>query len=231
MSIVGTFPGLNNPLKNTVRAPSNPMDKSTVVSIYPIPLKEKKVTLMPGRFNVPAGSYDKPSILVVGPSSWWKEVDENQPLLEIPVHSVLIAESIVNDYCKGLLKCNMQDAMPGLFSIVGEVTLDVIKTKYKALLDKANDNQKRWYTALVKEADTQWSRTNGNPIAISDLMRLAARELGQNTKEWLQDFQATETIRCVACGNMRNPLYPICPVCKTVVDKDKYTKLGLKQAE
>ena len=55
--------------RRTVRATPNPMDKSTVVSIYPKELNEIKPTIMPGRFRLEPGTYEKPSILVVGSSS------------------------------------------------------------------------------------------------------------------------------------------------------------------
>lgn len=216
--------------RRAIRAEVNPLDKSTVVSIYPIELDEKKPTIQPGRFIVAPGTYESPSILVVGPSSWWRDIDEEQPLIEIPVSSIQIADSIVKDYCNGLLVCNMGDTMPGLFFIPGEHTVAEIKLKHKPLLDKANANQKRWFMALVKLADALWARTNGNPLSISNLMRLAARELALE-KEWLADFQHVEMVRCVACGNMRNPQFPICPVCKAIVDPDRAKTLNLKFAE
>src|SRR5258706_9506503 len=113
--------------RQTVRAPVNPLDKSTVVSIYPRAIEETKYTIQPGVFKIPAGSYKEPSTLVVGPSSWWKELDESQPLLEIPVSSITIADSIVRDYCNGILCCNMGDATPGLFFIPGEHTVTQIQ--------------------------------------------------------------------------------------------------------
>jgi hypothetical protein len=231
MSTVGAFPTMGNIHRRTIRAQVNPLDKSTVISIYPRDIDEVKHTIQPGRFFIPAGTYEKPSILIVGPSSWWRELDDEQPLLEIPVSSIQIADSVVRDYCNGLLACDMADVMPGLFFIPGEVKEIELKTRYKSNLDKARENQKRWYATLVRMGDTLWSRSNGNPLAVSDDMRLAARELGLNTKEWLQDFQAMETIRCVACGSMRNPLFPICPNCKAVIDIEAAKKLNLKFVE
>lgn len=232
MSLVsGVFPGFNDARQIPRRAPVNPLDKSTVVSIYPFEVDERKETIQPGRFIIPPGSYEHPSLLVVGPSSWWRDVDVEQPLLEIPTSSIQIADSIVADYCKGLLACDMQNSKPGLFYIPGQVTVKEVVTNHKKELDRAYQNQRNWYAALVKFADSMWSRSNGNPLAISDNMRIAARELGFNTKEWLQDFQNVEMVRCVACGSMRNPLYPICPTCKAVVDVEKAKSLNLKFSE
>jgi len=197
------------------RAAVNPLDVSTLISVYPRDINVENVTIQPGKFSIPTGNYEKPSMVVIGPSSWWKDVGEDQPLLEIPVSSVVIADSVVNDWSKSLLAFGTE-SRPGFFFLPGEIGSVELKTKYKNHLDKAVANQKRWFGALVQMADTLWSRTNGNPLGISDDMRLAARELGLNTKEWLANFQAVEMVRCFACGNMKNPAYPVCPTCRAI---------------
>lgn len=230
MSQVG-FPGLQNVHKRTVRAPTNPLDRATVVSIIPKLIDEIKHTIQPGRFTILPGTYEKPSLLVVGPSSWWKNLEEEQPLLEIPVSSIQIADSIVRDYTIGLLAATIGEAGPGLFFVQGSVSVEQLKVQHKDKLDEAKRKQNNWFTLLVNLADSLWARTNGNPLAIGDDMRMAARELGLNSKEWLQDFKTQETIKCVGCGNMRNPLYPICPSCHNIIDTELYKKLGIKQVE
>src|SRR6187200_2386767 len=100
---VGEFPGINQVNRRTIRAPVNSLDKSTVVSILPKRIYETKITIQPGVFEIAPGSMEHPSVLVVGASSWWREVDVDQPLLEIPVSSIQVADSIVKDYCNGLL--------------------------------------------------------------------------------------------------------------------------------
>ena len=99
MSAVGQFPGMTqiSAAKRMIKQPVNPMDKSTIVSIYPQEVDEKKVTIQPGRFIIPPGSFEKPSILIVGPSSWWREIDEHQPFLEITCSSVQVAEAVVKE--------------------------------------------------------------------------------------------------------------------------------------
>lgn len=224
------FPGLSDLNRRTVRAPVNPLDKSTVVSIFPKRIDEIKPTVQPGRFIIEPGTYDKPSLLLVTPSSWWREIDEQQPLLEIPVSSIQMAESIVVDYCNGLLGCNMNDSMPGIFVIPGDHNIDKVKKDFKGLLDKARDNQTRWYRELVKIADTLWSRTNGNPLSIGDDMRLAAQELGIKDKPWMQDFSTVALTNCPACGQLRNNSFPVCANCKTILDRKRFDELGLKMA-
>src|SRR5687768_8340890 len=107
MGIVGEFPSLAVTQRKTIRAAVNPLDKCTVVSIFPKEVNETKPTIQPGFFHVDAGSYEHPSLLVVGPSSWWREFDENQPLTEIPQSSVIVANSIVRDFCIGIPMCDM----------------------------------------------------------------------------------------------------------------------------
>jgi hypothetical protein len=214
--------------RRTVRAEINPLDKSTVVSIYPVAIDEKKPTIQPGKFHIPAGTYEKPATLVVGPSSWWRELGDDEPLLEIPQSSILIADSIVRDYAIGLIECNMNDLMPGLFFVPGEVQVKelLIVPKYKAMLDKAKANQDRWWQALVKNADVLWARTNGNPLAISDDARIAARHL-KLEKAWEKDNIMLEMVPCKACGNRNNSNVVVCPTCRVIIDPVKFKEMGL----
>jgi hypothetical protein len=230
MSIVGEFPGHAAFRRRTIRGPVNPLDKTTIVSIYPAEIVETKATISPGRFVIPPGSFEKPAIVVVGPSSWWREIDEDQPLLEIPVSSIQIADSVIKDYCNGILGCNMADSMPGLFYVPGEQTLATIQKSYKHELDMALARQRNWYSMLVKLGDALWARSNGNPLAISDSMRTAAKEMNLN-KDWMKDFTMLDTVRCKACGALLNPMYPVCPTCHAINDPVKAKELGLTFAQ
>jgi hypothetical protein len=213
-AIVGQFA---DPKRRTIRAPVNPMDKCTIVSIFPKDIVEIKHTIQPGRFHIEAGSLQNPALLVVGPSSWWREIDEDQPLLEIPNSSIQIADAVIKDYCNGLLGYNAEAASPGMFYVLGDLPLTEIKERYPHELDKARARQNNWYSILIRLADSLWARSNGNPLTISEDMRMAARELGlQENKDWMKNFQAMEMVRCVACGGLKNPMYPVCPQCKNV---------------
>jgi len=226
---VGGFPGMQSQMTRTLRAPVNPMDKSTVVSIFPKEIHETKNTISPGKFHIDKGSWDKPAILVVGPSSWWKFIDDEQPILEIPCGSTQIANSIVNDYCNGLVGCNMTNSMPGVFWIPGEFDVVTLKLKHQKELEAAKAKQDRFWTALIRFADTFWARTNGSPLCISDEMRIAARELGlAEQKDWMKDFSMLEKLNCKACGSPVKPGYPVCANCHAVVDVELATKLGIK---
>lgn len=228
---VGEFPGMPVTNRRTIRAPINPLDKSTVVSVLPKPIFERKVTIQPGIFEIKAGTFDNPAILVVGSSSWWREVDQDQPLLEIPVSSVQVADSIVRDYCTGILACDMTDQMPGLFYVPGEYTVEKIKKEHMPLLMSAVMKQKKWFMELIRIADILWSRSNGNPLSISEDARLACRELNIHNKPWLGDQQVAELVRCVACGSLRNSQFPICGTCKAIADPELAKKLNLTFAQ
>lgn len=201
--------------RRTVRQYKNPMDRCTVVSILPKDIFEVKHTIEPGVFKIPAGSYEKPSTLIVTGSSWWRDIDIEQPMMEIPVSSIQIAESIVNDYCNGMVGCNMNDCMPGLFFVLGAVTVSDIEKNYQDSLNQANAKQRNWFQLLVKLGDSLWARSNGNPLVISDEMRMGAQILGLD-KVWIKDFQTVELSRCLGCGGLRNPDFPICPTCKLI---------------
>jgi hypothetical protein len=194
----------------------NPLDKCTIVSIYPKAVDEEKATIQPGKFHIDKGSPENPSILVVGGSSWWKDIDPEQDPLEMPRSSVEIADSIITDYCNSLIGVVPGSASPGLFFITGEKKLLEVKTSYKDQLKIANEKQNNWYQILVRLADSLWARANGNPLVIMDDMRLAARSLNLNEKAWLKDYQTIEKVPCKGCGTLKDPNYPICYVCKTV---------------
>jgi len=227
---VGEFPGIQQANRRTIRAAVNPLDKSTIVSILPKPISERKATIQPGMFEIPPGTFEKPAILVVGPSSWWREIDENQPLLEIPVSSIQIADSVVRDYSNGLLACNMGDQMPGLFYIPGEYDSDRVKKEHFPLLVNARMKQRKWFLELIRIADILWSRSNGNPLSVSEDARLACKELNISNKPWLGDHQAAELVRCIACGSLRNQLFPICQTCKAIADPVRAKELNIQFA-
>lgn len=194
----------------------NPMDKCTVVSILPAPVDEIKHTIENGRFHLDPGTYEKPATLIVSPSSWWKDFDVEQPLQEIPCGSIQIANAIVNDFCNGMLGFEPATSKPGLFFVTGEHKAVDIKMKYRDALEEAKTKQDNWFRYLINQADSLWARTNGNPLVIWDMMRVAARSLHEDSKPWLGAFEAPKLDKCKFCGGLRNPQFPICPTCKAI---------------
>lgn len=216
MSNVGPFPNMKEMMRRAVRGPVSPIDRSTLVSIYPRPINIKNPTLTPGRWYIPPGSMEDPAIVVIGPSSWFRDVSLDEPLIEIVQTSVQIAESLVKDYLNGVFACNMVDSMPGFFFIPGKNTVKQVKEDYSDLLQAALNHQLNYYRSLIKFADALWARSNGNPLAIADEMRLAAKTLGIQDRDWMKDHANVDMVRCFACGAFKNPDYPICQTCHSV---------------
>jgi hypothetical protein len=214
--------------RRTIRSPSNPLDKSTVISILPKTIHEEKITIQPGVFDIPPGRSDKPACVIIGSSSWWREIDSEQPLIEIPVSSIQVADSIVRDYCNGLLGCNMADMMPGLFFLPGEWDAIKLIKEHTPLIQKYKSYQEKWFMELIRIADILWTRSNGNPLAISNDARLACNELNITNKDWLKDYQTVQLVRCFACGALRDPQFPICRECKAIADPKRAAELNLK---
>lgn len=226
------LPDWLNPTQHIIRMPVNEYDKSTVVSILPKSFDERKHTIMPNRFQIEPGSFEKPMTLVVGPASWWKDTGDGQPLLEIVSPSVVVADSLVKDYCNGYLCSNGDEAGPGLFWIPGAVDLTELNTKYKPLLAKAHLKQTKWFQNLVRAADALWSRSHGNPQVIADDMRIAAQQLGLvEKKDWMSDFKMQSMELCPACGFMVNPNFPVCSNCKSVINEKLAIERGIKFAK
>lgn len=216
------------------RAPVNPLDKATVVSVYPKDVFDTKFTMFPGTFRIFAADWqikDDFSILTIGPSSWFKELEEGQPFLEIPVSSLMVADSFIKDYCNGLLACNMADKMPGLFYLPGALSKKFIAENYKADLESARARQKNYMLEYVRIADILWARTQGNPLGISNDARLFAEILGMKDKAWMGDFKAAQLNNCPACGEMINMAYPVCKHCKAIVNKARAEEMKLVFAD
>ena len=203
--------------RRLIRAVSNPMDKCTIVSIFPKAIDEYKPTVEPGKFHIDAGTYEKPATLVVGSSSWWQDYDVEKPAIEIPCSSIQVSESIVKDFCNAMFACDMADRMPGLFYVMGSYKVEAIKAEFQKAIDVANRKQRNWFSVLVKEADSLWARSNNNPLVIMDEMRIAAEALGFNDKPWIRDFiQIRDMQPCKYCGTMRDMRYPVCHQCKAI---------------
>ena len=133
------------------RMPVNPLDTSTVVSIYPRRIKSIKETIQPNTYELEPGSLDRPSILVVTSASWWRNIPD-MPSLEIPTGSPQVANAIVEDFCLGAIGYEAGVADPGLFWIPGAKNVEQIKKDHRDKLDAAAVRQKKWYANIVEKA-------------------------------------------------------------------------------
>ena len=61
--------------RRVVRSAPNPLDKATIVSIFPREIYETKHTTQPSVYHLYPGTFDNPSVLVVEPFM----VERNRP--------------------------------------------------------------------------------------------------------------------------------------------------------
>lgn len=219
--------------------PKNPMDKTTIVSVYPREVVDVKPTLFPGRFVIPASTTDSFSLLVIeGASYFIPSPIEKQPPTEVQVNSMMLAESILHDSIP-TMNLVTQGARPGIFCIPGEHNkLSIHKYKhadgreFKELLETAKGWQANYWTAVIDEADYFWSKSNGNPKVIPEDAKLAVKILGlEKVKPWMNNVVASELINCKACGEMINPNFPVCKHCHAIIDAKKAKDLDIHFAE
>lgn len=215
--------------KMPLRMEPNPLDKATIVSVFPKDIYDFKPMVFPGLFQIPAAKQDDFQVVTIGPSSWFKEMEEGQPFLEITHSAVAMADSFIKDYC-AQLGCEMGTKMPGLFYLAGRVSKAEVREKYRDKIELAITKQRGFFENLVKIADVMWARTNGNPLGISDDAKLAATYLGLKDKVWLADFRSMELKPCLSCGELVNYNYPVCKHCKAIINKDLAAKLEIKFA-
>ena len=216
-----------NARKRQTKRPPNPFDKTTIVSIFPKDIKATFVTLETSDYLIPRGTKEKPSITVIKGTSWWNMQGPNQPMLEVGVSSFDLANSIIRDSLGSMLQYKVGVQSPGLFVLPGEVTFAKLLTDHKPEIERAITLQNAWYEAMIRMADIDWPKSQGNPLVIDDHSRLAAIELGRKDKPWMGQFVQQELIPCVACGAPRNPKYPVCGSCHLVVDKALADKLQI----
>lgn len=232
---VGMVGAYNPQSRRGRKMPDNPYDRATIVSVYPESITERKSTIYPGEWTIPAAPPNGFSLLTITPSSWWRDPGNDQQIIEIQVNSYTVAKSIVEDYCNSLLRSKYPSVCPGLFYVAGEFDEkkilsyqdEIQKKPFGVLLQEARARQKAYFEEMVAFSDALWATSNGNPRAISHTARLAAEQLGLKNKPWMGDFAKMQMENCPSCGNLVNPNYPTCANCKYVVNKEKAKALGI----
>lgn len=233
------------PNQRITRRPKNPLDKCTIVSVYPVAIVDYKPTAFPQTHRIEGAADGDYSVTVVEAAGWYKEMEENQPFMEIPITSIQVAEAFIRDFVNALPEYVPEVAAPGMFFVLGAYTKETIKKYIEAdelsedgkiirkgrtfdqLITAARARQNQWFMNIVRMADTDWARSNGNPRAIGETQKMAAEKLQLKEKPWLKDFQAVEKKNCPACGQLINPDFPICFNCKNVIDPVKAKALNL----
>lgn len=219
--------------------PRNPMDKTTIVSVYPREIVDIKPTLFPGRFVIPAARLGEFSLLIIeGASYFIPSQIEKQPPTEVQVNSMMLAESILHDSIPAM-NLVTSSSRPGVFCIPGEWNeKSILKYRhadgrsFDELLSLARVWQQEYWTRVIDEADYFWSKSSGNPKTIPEDAKMAAKILGvEKVKPWMHNVVASELVNCRACGEMVNPAYPVCRFCHAHLDPKKIKDLDIVFAE
>lgn len=215
--------------------PKNPLDVTTIVSIYPREIVDDKPTLFPPRYVIAAAPRDGFSLtLIRGASFFLPSVIEKQPPTEVQITSMVLADSILRDSIP-TMNLVSQTHRPGIFAIPGahdKMTIEYYKHAdgrfFKELLENARQWQQAYWTDIMNEADYFWASTGGNPKSIPEDAKLAAKILGvEKSKPWMNNVVASEMSNCRACGEMVNPAFPVCKHCHAILDPAKAEELGI----
>lgn len=204
----------------------------TVVSIVPFAIKEVKPGLSPNIYEIAAATEDEPSILHIGTGSHNVYFDENRGSLNVKDPSAEIARSVVEDFTTSQLEYG-DGVGPGLFWVIGKLSVEQVKKEYSAELTSAKIRQRRWFEKLIRLADRDWERYK-QPNVVSDFQRLAANilKLDPSRHGWLEpsSIEVQASIQCKACFSSIHPKAIICPICKVVQDANKAKNLEFATA-
>lgn len=201
------------------------MAEATIVSLVPRKIREFKPGLSVPNFECPAANPNDFVVAYIQDNSSSIYLDNDRGSRKFPVPVEEFAESIVYDFKVAQIERSTEaGAEPGLFWLPGRVTKEEVKTKHKEKLAAAIQGQVLWFERLVRRADDDW-RKHHQMTTIAEIQRIAARTLNLNP-EWLyQDFGMGNNT-CPACNSVvSNPLPPVCPTCKCILDEEKYKSL------
>ena len=199
--------------------------KATVVSILPYEIQDSKPNLYPGNFIIPAGRFNNPGLLTVEKSVFYVPMAFGAPSLRAHSSAFEVANSIVNDYVGALLGVN-DKRRPGLF-VVNDSFNDSKEAAVKCATQIAELNiaQREWFHQLTQMADAEYNRHH-QAESISDLQKMAARELNLKDKPWLVDISQLSINNCPACFAPVNANAALCGSCRYIINPEKYKNMS-----
>lgn len=205
------------------------MASCTVVSLVPFPITEEKPGLIPMRYYIPASDGKKPQTLIIKGAVHHIYIDETRGSLPVKDAAEDVARSLVQDYTSAQLATN-ENAGPGIFWLPGVIESDDIESKFPNQLLNAALRQKNWFTLVCRIADDDFAKYHQHNV-VSDFQRIAATFLGLNPEEhiWMNPKEALKEVpkeSCFACGSPVNINIAVCPVCKCILDKEKFERLS-----
>lgn len=205
---------------------ARPRDVSTVVSILPYQLEERKPGLIPGVFRFPKVEKGDFFLLSVERCVHPVYLDEARPRLIVPDPSDMVAMSIVNDHKASVHGYVPDVAEPGIAWVYGEWgNTEEGKKRFKAeqaaLLTDMVRKQEAWFNTVIQLADDDWSRYHRHSF-ITPIQKHAALYFGL-AKDWLIEQDIKEAMsRCKFCFQMIDPRATICAHCHGDQSKDQY---------
>ena len=197
------------------------MQKNTLISLYPLPIRESKPGLIPGYYELEAGSLSEPQMLEVGPAVYHHYVgrgagDNGGDFVVKEIMPGELAEAIVHDFTSSSVEYN-DTCSPALFWVEG--LFDVSKEEHREAAKSAYKKQEKWFEKLINLADTDWSRLQ-DPRQISDIQRLAAKHFDLD-RNWAVE-PSKDFINCEMCATPVKAHAVICPQCGYILDKKRY---------
>lgn len=204
-------------------------DISTVISILPIGISEKKPGLVPGEYSIPPVNDPMKDInvLIVSRARFPVYIDENRPSLIVPEPSDRVCDSICRDFSIGLMGYEPGKAEPGLTWISGNHGPVEIESKMPDQMKLLRARQMEWFKNLVTIADDDWSKLHMRR-AISGLQRVACRCLNLD-REWNIDIEIEKQldIDMTPCKFCRAPIHHeaiVCMHCQGILNIARYKK-------
>lgn len=203
------------------------MRKCTVISLFPLPIRENKPAIYPGYFEVPPCLGEDPEILLVDQSIYFVYVDDVRGSIRIFCPPTEMARSVVDDWVRSQPEIDLYGgAAPGIFWVDDEPNGDLkaFFKKYAGEITKSRIAQRKWYEKLVKLADDDWNKYHSHKV-ISELQRIAATKLGLR-RDWLLETPSQETKQCPACRTFIPGDSIICSNCRVVLNKEEFEKMA-----
>jgi hypothetical protein len=188
----------------------------TIVSIVPLAIDEYKNTLKPYQYKLDASvDAEEPQVLVIDDvveTFYFPEMGKAGEHRDIPKNPEEVAAAVVRDYVNASLLAD-NDAHPGLFWVKGSFDAEDIKKKFKAELVKARETQRKWFWALVKDADDTWNKWHQHKT-IAPVQVLAAKLLNIR-RAWTVDPLTEEMKECPSCLEYVRAAAKVCTHCKS----------------
>lgn len=199
--------------------------KSTIVSMVHIDIVEDKPGLIPGHYRISAGTMEKPSITHIAAAIHYVYLDSDRGSLAVRDASYEVARSIVEDFTAAQL-CLSEGAAPGIFWLPGELSWKDIEKDYSVQLATVRTSHQRWMLKLTQVADDDFARYNKHNV-VSDFQRKVAEILKLKPEQhpWMNVANTLESSSCPGCGSLHRPGIAFCPICRTVLDKEKAATL------